>query len=268
MNLFKSSTLLLFLLFMGVAGVLPSHAAAPKRDFYQLKVYHLQNKEQEDRLDTYLQKAYLPALHRAGIQKVGVFKPIEKTDGTDAFAPEKLVFVFIPCSSAEQYLKLSPALEKDKAYQTDARDYLDAAFDKPVYNRFENVLMQAFTGLPTFRVPALKSSPAERIYELRSYEGATEKLHENKVAQFNNAEISIFKRLNFNTVFCGQVVAGSRMPNLMYLSTFENKDDQAAHWKAFGDDSEWKKLKAMPEYANNMLRMDVHLLHPAQYSEI
>ena len=261
--------LLLHLFAAGIAGPLSSRAAPPRRDFYQLRIYHLQTAEHAQRLNTYLRQAYLPALHRAGISKVGVFRPAEKADaGAPAGPAEQLVFVFVPCRSAEQYLTLEPALEKDKAYQTDAQQYLGAAFDNPMYARMETVLLRAFTGLPAFQVPALQGALSERVYELRSYEGATEKLHENKVAQFNNGEISIFKRLNFNTVFCGQVVAGSKMPNLMYLSSFENQADRDAHWRAFGADAEWKKLSAQPEYAHNMLRMDVYLLHPAAYSEI
>jgi hypothetical protein len=50
---------------------LASWAAAPKRDFYQLVIYRLKTAEQESRLDNYLQNAYMPALHRAGIEKVG-----------------------------------------------------------------------------------------------------------------------------------------------------------------------------------------------------
>lgn len=264
----KPLFLILFLFFSGLNGLLPSWGAAPKREFYQLKIYHLQTKEQAERLDAYLQKAYIPALHRVGIDKIGVFKPNAPTDASAPTPTEQLVFVFVPCRSAEQYLKLDPGLEKDPTYQAAAQDYLNTAFDNPAYARIETVLMNAFTGLPTLQLPTLKSVPSERVYELRSYEGASEKLHQNKVAQFNNGEISIFKRLNFNTVFCGQVVAGSKMPNLMYLSTFENKGDQEAHWKAFRDDAEWKKLSAIPEYAHNMLRMDVYLLHPAGYSEI
>ncbi|OUJ74215.1 NIPSNAP family protein [Hymenobacter crusticola] len=262
-------TLLLFsLILFGLGSPLRSSGAAPKREFYQLKIYHLQTKEQEQRLDTYLQQAYLPALHRAGIGKVGVFKPIASTDASAPAPTEQLVFVFIPCTSAEQYLKIDTDLEKDKQYQTAAQDYVNTAFDKPVYSRMEGVSMLAFTSMPSLHLPALKSGPAERVYELRSYESASEKLHANKVAQFNNGEIGIFKRLNFNTVFCGQVVSGSKMPNLMYLSAFENKADQEAHWKTFGADPEWAKMKAMPEYANNMQHMDVFLLHPATYSDI
>ena len=50
---------------------------AASRDYYQIQVYKLTGKVQEEKMDNFLKTAYLPALHRAGIQKVGVFKPIE-----------------------------------------------------------------------------------------------------------------------------------------------------------------------------------------------
>ena len=269
MTAWKPLLRLLGLLLAGLASPAASFGAGPAPDWYHLKVYHLSTPEQAARLDTYLQRAYLPALHRAGIAKVGVFKPAEPTEPGAPAPTERLVFVFVPCRSAAQCLNLDLQVGQDRGYQSDARDYLGAAFDQPVYTRIETVLMRAFTGLPTFQVPTtLRASAAERVYELRSYEAASETLHQRKVDQFNNGEISLFKRLNFNTVFCGQVVAGSHMPNLMYLSAFENQADRDAHWKAFGDDAEWKRLDTLPEYAHNMLRMDVYLLHPALYSDI
>ena len=33
------------------------------------------------------------------------------------------------------------------------------------------------------------------------------------------------------------------MPNLMYMTSFENKAARDEHWKTFGSDPEWKKLK-------------------------
>ena len=268
MKLLKLTALFLGLFLLGILVPLQSFGVSLKRDLFALKIYHLQTKEQVERLNKYLQLAYLPALHRAGIAKVGVFMQNEITDASATAPTEQLIFVFIPCSSAEQYTKLNLGLDTDQIYHTAAQDYLNTAFDNPIYTRIETVLMLAFAGMPTYHLPALTSVPLERVYELRSYEGATEKLHQNKVDQFNNAEIGIFKRLNFNTVFCGQVVAGSKMPNLMYLSTFANQQEQTAHWQAFKDDAEWMKLSAMPEYAHNLLRMDKYMLHPTAYSEI
>ncbi len=253
------NTFILWLLFAFI-GVNQAFSFAPKREYYQLKIYHLKDNSQKDRLETYLKQAYLPALHRAGVGKVGVFKPATEADS--------LVYILIPFKSVDQFLALSETLTKDKQYASAGQDYLNAEYNNPVYKGFESVLMESFARMPALVAPKLKSDVSERIYELRFYEAATEKLHENKISQFNNGELEIFNRLGFNTVFCGQVKAGGKLPSMMYMTSFENKTERDAHWKAFSADPGWKTLNALPEYAHNFLRADIYLLHPTAYSEI
>ena len=81
-------------------------------------------------------------------------------------------------------------------------------------------------------------------------------------------EIGLFKRLNFNAVFYSEVVAGSKMPNLMYMTSFENMDDRNAHWKAFGNDTAWIRLKTMPQYQNNVSHIDITFLRGVEYSDL
>lgn len=242
----------------------PAFSKAPERELYELKIYHLKSKEQEERVDKFLQQAYIPALHRAGIKKVGVFKPVEGDT-----AAGKRIYVYIPYSSPDQFFKLPQTLQNDKKYTSDGKDYIDAAYNNPAYSRIETVLMRAFPDMPQFEVPQLKAPKNERVYELRSYEGSTEKLYQNKVQMFNKGnEVGIFKRLGFNAVFYAEVLAGSHMPNLMYMTTFDSKASRDEHWKAFGDDAEWQKLRAMQEYQNNVSHADIFFLQPTNYSEI
>jgi len=60
-------------------------------------------------------------------------------------------------------------------------------------------------------------------------------------------EITIFNKLNFNSVFYGDVIAGCRMPNLMNMTSFENMADREAHWKEFTDDPDSKTNIAMDD---------------------
>jgi hypothetical protein len=57
------------------------------------------------------------------------------------------------------------------------------------------------------------------------------------------------------------------MPNLMYMTSFENMADREAHWQTFRDDSEWKQLSAKQEYKNNVSRNETILTHPTDYSD-
>jgi len=77
----------------------------------------------------------------------------------------------------------------------------------------------------------------------------------------------IFNKLNFSPVFYGDVIAGSHMPNLMYLTSYENMTERDAHWKSFTDDADSKKLFAMDEYKNNVSKADVILMHSTSYSD-
>lgn len=261
----KKATLLFALVLIALPFI---SAAAPKLDFYQIKIYHLKSAEQEQRVDEYLEKAYLPALHRAGISDVGVFKPVASADA-GAASEEKLIYVFIPFSSKEAFFNLNAKLQKDQKYLQDGAGYLDAKYNAPPYGRIETILLNAFEKGPKYNLPKLSSPKKDRVYELRSYEGHTEKISANKIQQFNKGdEIGLFKRLGFNAVFYGEVVAGSTMPNLMYLTTFENKADRDAHWDAFGKDDYWKKLSALPEYQNNVSKNVTKFLYPTNYSDI
>jgi len=129
-------------------------------------------------------------------------------------------------------------------------------------------IFYAFSLAPKMQLPQVQSAKSERVYELRSYESATEKIFANKVKMFNEGgEVPLFKRLNVNAVFYSEVVAGNKMPNLMYMTTFENMQDRDAHWKSFVDDAEWKTLSAMPEYQKNVQHIDIFFLRPTGYSD-
>ena len=80
-------------------------------------------------------------------------------------------------------------------------------------------------------------------------------------------EVALFNRLQFNAVFYAEVIAGSKMPNLMYMTTFNNKVERDIHWKNFGADTEWKTLSALPEYQHTVSKADIFFLRATSYSD-
>jgi len=233
------------------------------REYYEITVYHFKDAAQEKLIDNYLQKALLPALHKIKIIKIGVFKALSNDTTGD-----KLLYVFVPIKSVDEISKIADKLSTDETYQTAGSEYVNAAYNAPPYTRMETILLHAFPLAPTMNLPQLDAANKDRVYELRSYESPTEKLHLNKVQMFNQGgEIDIFRRLNFNAIFYAQVIAGCKMPNLMYMTSFENMQEREEHWKAFGDDPAWKKVSALPEYQNNVSHSDIVFLHPADYSD-
>ena len=255
---------LVFLLATNLFTITAGYAIPkPPSEFYEIRVYHFANDSQETRISNYLQNVLVPALHKQGISKVGVFKSLANDTVAD-----KMIYVLIPLRSADQMLSIYSKLNEDAGYLSAGKEYLDAEFDHPPYSRIESIMLIAFPLAPQMNLPQLKGARNERVYELRSYESATEKLHRNKVQMFNQGgEITLFKRLNFNAVFYASVMYGSRVPNLMYMTTFENKADREAHWKSFVDSPEWKKLSADPGYQHNVSKIDITFLRPTDFSD-
>jgi hypothetical protein len=234
------------------------------RDYFEIRVYHFATKEQETVIDDYLKNAFLPALHKNNRKLVGVFKPIANDTAAD-----KRIFVLIPHKSIKDFTELPGKLDRDKTYQTAGATYINAAYTKPVYSRMETILLYGFEGMGSVGKPRLNGKKAENIYELRSYEGHTEKISRNKIDMFNKGdEIGLFKRLEFNSVFYAQVLAGSRMPNLMYMTSFNSMEERDAHWKAFFADPHWKTLSADPNYKNNVSKNEITFLKSVEYSDL
>ena len=238
-------------------------ASGAGRDYYQIQTYRINGKAQEARIDNFLKNAYLPALHRAGIKAVGVFKP----QPTDTVFKNQVI-VLLPLSSLDQLEKLNNTLLKDPVYQTEGADFLNAPFDNVPFLRKESILLKSFPEAPEIFIPKHPTKPSERIYELRSYEGPTQNLFLKKVKMFNEGgEIKLFKTLDFNAVFYAEVISGPTMPNLMYLTTFSDMASHNAHWDAFRNHPDWKKLSALDEYKHTVSKSVIMLLNPTDYSD-
>jgi hypothetical protein len=237
---------------------------AQSNDFYQLKIYSFENELQVKQVDSFLKQAFLPALHRSGISKVGVFKPVNEEQ-----VQTKKIYILIPLKSLEQFEKLPELLDKDQQFQMDGKDYINASYDNPPYLRIESIILKTFKGMPGVGIPNHPTPRSERIYELRSYQGATEKIFQRKVEMFNEGgEIEIFKELGFSPVFFGEVISGASMPNLMYMTTFSNETSQKEHWDAFQAHPVWNAIKEIEKYKNTVSKIDKYMLYPTEYSDL
>ena len=87
---------------------------------------------------------------------------------------------------------------------------------------------------------------------------------------FNLHEMPIFQSVGLTPVLFSQTIVGSNMPNLTYMLVFPDDAARIAAWKRFGGSDEWKKLKAIPEYADKEIvsKITNKVLTPESYSEI
>jgi hypothetical protein len=244
-----------------VSGVMAEKkSGAGAREFYELRVYTLKDEQQQKMVEDYFTNAAIPALNKLGNKNIGVFTELKPAGQTKLYA-------LIPYSSLDDFLSVQDKLNKDKTYMDAGAAYLNAPATTPAYERIESSLLKAFVHNPELTAPGLKP----RIFELRRYEHASESAGKKKLEMFNDAgEIDIFKRLGFRPVFFGETLIGELRPNLIYMVTFDDMEAHDAHWKSFGADAEWKKISAIPDYADAKLvsRITSTMLIPLACSQI
>jgi hypothetical protein len=242
-----------------VGSAVADEARPKPTEMYELRVWTLPAAKQPA-LDNYLEKAYIPALKRFGIGPVGAF--VEKP------GPDQVkLYVLVVHPSAEGVATLPARLAANEEYRKAAGDYLAATPKEPVYSRIESSLLVPIEGMPKLEKPD-PSKP--RLLNLRVYESHNERAARKKIEMFNKAELAIFRRVGLTPVFFGETVVGSAMPNLTYMLVFPDEAGRAAAWSRFGADDEWKKLRAVPEYADKEIvsRITNKVLSPTAYSQI
>jgi hypothetical protein len=229
-------------------------------DFYELRRYEIETEEQKAGFDRFLSEAAIPALNRLNIKPVGVFYPVE------GISPLHVLLVH---PSLQSFVRMAARLGEDQEFVAKGADFINAPADKPAFKMQDTQLMQAFEGMPRLELPV--GEPG-RIFQLRTYESPSETTGLKKIEMFNTAEIAIFRKTGLRPVFFGQTLAGAKMPNLTYMLGFKDMDESKANWKTFIGDPEWKKLSAMPEYADKAILRKGGItnlyLKPADYSQI
>jgi hypothetical protein len=237
-------------------------AQAAPVEYYELRAYHLrQGGPQPKRLDDFLRDAAMPAFKRLGIGPVGVFQVAVGPDSPTTY-------VLIPHASPASIVTLPTRLAADAAYQTAGAAFLGASPTDPAYVRLESSLLKAFTGLPKLTPPAAVATNGPRLFELRTYANPTDKTHTRKIAAFNDAEIAVFQRAGFQTVFFSEALIGSNLPNIVYLLAFEDMAARDKYWNAFRADPEFKKMAATVEFQEEVSNISNVILRPAPYSQI
>jgi len=254
-------------------------AAESAREYYELRAYRLHagsgTRLKADAnpalLDAYLERAFLPALDKLGVKNVGVFTEVDVNKETTSAAPKpgSPVWVLIPHRTLESFVEVTATLNADATVQNVGTDYLNAPKSSPAFERIDSWLLLAFAGLPKMEVPAFsRNRTPTRIFEMRDYESHSELKALNKMAMFNDGEISLMKDLGMNPLFYGQALSGPDLPHLRYITGAADLATHLANWKKFGPDPRWVAMKDLPKYADNTSKNTARFVVPKPYSEI
>jgi hypothetical protein len=241
----------------------PGKPTAPgSAQYFVWRQYALRSGPQPQRMAAFLRDALLPALGRLGIKPVGVFS-------VSAGASSPALNVLTPHATLESAINMDGQIDNDKEFAQAASDYIGASPTEPAFVRQEVSLLQAFSNFTNVEVPAATASQGPRLFELRCYESPTEVAHRKKVDMFNKlGEVDIFRRVGIRPVFFSRTIVGPKMPNLVYMTVYDNFAAREKAWAAFGADPDWKKLNATPGYENIVSNITITFLSPTAYSQI
>ena len=229
------------------------------QEYYQLRKYTLTTGPQLALTQNYFEHALIPALNQMSIGPVGAFK-------VDIGPQTPTYYVLIPAASMETLATLETRLAGDSQFRKAAAAFWEAPASAPPFVRVETSLLSAFAGWPKLAAPKTE----KRIFQLRTYESATDAAHIRKVQMFNEAEIAIFVRTGLAPVFFGDILIGDRMPSLSYMLTFEDVADLNTKWSVFGSDPAWKELSRKPGNTDPEIVSNISNLYlsPLTFSQI
>lgn len=251
----------------GVSAEGAGHGQAPggaTPEFYLWRQYILRTGTQPRRLAEFLQQAAIPALNRLGHSPIGVFEVV-------AGVPSPTLFVLTPSPSLDRLATIDVRLQEDREFMQAGVSYIDAPATDPAYLRQELSLFAAFPKMPRIDVPAATAAKGPRLFELRTYESASEKAHLAKVRMFDElGEIEIFRKVGLTPVFFGRTLVGPRMPNFVYMLVHDDMAAREKSWDGFRTSPDWKKLAATPGYSDAEIVSNITTvyLRPAAYSQI
>jgi hypothetical protein len=244
------------------AAVIPTVAAASQnqesanKDVYEFRVYQLTGGGAKNQLKNYLVNALMPFLNKKG-GKVGIFSEYSLED------PPKL-YVLLTFPNMKEYFSIRQEMETDETYQANARAYHELPADRPVYERYETLLLEAFDSIPQLRQP----DEERGLFELRIYESYNEDAGRRKIMMFDDEELPLFDKIGLDAVFFGKNLAGGYLPALTYLLWFKDMKIRNERWDIFRVHPEWIAMRDKPVYANTVSKVRKIFLLPEDGSQI
>lgn len=241
-----------------VSGTAMASSAQPgqKKEFYEFRIYQLPSGGTKNTLKSYFTNALMPLFAKLGIV-LGAFEEYGQEE------PPKIYTLFI-YPSPDVFFKLQDELETNADYLAAAKSYFELPASKPVFERYETMLTEAFDSIPHHRKP----EAGRGLFELRTYESYNEDAARRKRAMFNDEELPLFDKVGLHPVFFSKMLAGTNMPALIYMLWFKDMDEREAKWKIFGSSDEWKTMSAKPIYADTVSKVHKKFLTPTDYSQI
>ncbi|MEX2261782.1 MAG: NIPSNAP family protein [Bryobacteraceae bacterium] len=249
----------LFLETLGVASAAAQSTQKMRTEFYLLENYYLRHSTQMARIHEFMSRGLLPAVS-------------ESHAGPKIFL-EGLVAAHLPqyaailgFGSLEEVAQWRAGRQKNDALRKAYRAWEDGP--EPPYEHYSETLLKAADYSP--EVQAGQPSKTPRVFELRVYHSPTWKQLAALHDRFAGPEIKIFHRVGVRPILYTETYIGANMPNLTYLTPFDNLAAREKAWEAFGSDPEWIKVRkeSVDAYGQIASVIQISLFKAAPYSPV
>jgi hypothetical protein len=230
-------------------------ASAAKGKVYIVQNYLLKNGTQLARWHRFMEQSAVPEL-----------KTLQAIYLEAVIAPHMpQAMTIMEFESLDQWRSVQRSLASSASYQQGFLEWETGA--EPPYESYSERLLAA-----TDFNPGLSShgNGSARVFEYRMYHSPAYRQLQALNERFAGPEIAIFHRTGVKPILYTNALSGDALPNLTYLTPFENLNAREKAGAAFTTDPEWLKLRAesVEKYGQISSVMHISLWKPAAYSPV
>lgn len=240
-----------------------SAADSAGNQFFEVRELKLRNSkaQQSQRLLAFFEQAHLPMTKRVGVAAVGYFSVYLGEESPRFY----LISAYDSLAHMQAVLEAKAA---DKAWMKASAEL--GSGPNPPFDRVHSRLLRAFDGMKRLEAPPIDADKPPRFFDLRTYQAETFHDVREKINMFNTEEIAIFRKTGINPVFFGETIVGDKMPNLTYLTWYDDEAGRAKAWQAFLAHPDWIRIRSKPGWGNDDIVADVGNTHlkPLPFSPI
>jgi hypothetical protein len=249
---------------LGGMGIMASVSNAAetgqgRANYYLLEQYFLRHSTQLPRINEFMSQGFLPT-----VSKFHTGPKIFLEALVAAHLPQFVTVLGL--TSLDELTSLRTRLRQDSTFQKSFAAWENGP--EPPYEYLTHTLLKA-----TDYSPAVSNSPSgekPRVFELRVYHSPTWKQLAALHRRFAGPEIKIFHRVGVQPILYTETVIGQNMPNLTYLTPFQDLAAREKAWSAFGADPEWMKVRKESIDADGQIAsvIQISLLKATSYSPV
>jgi hypothetical protein len=237
-----------------------------KYEYFEIRKMTIRGSEKLKRMIDYNNEVMIPGLKRIGIGPFGFMvddQQLNQSRNTEL----RDVYSFAPFRTMDELMGLRARFAQEADLVALSNEYQQGLSSKsPGFESQDRTLLRFFASVPKFEVP---TQAADRVFEMRIYRSFNTERNTAKIKMFEEGgEIEIFRKCGINPVFFGNAVFGTFMPNITYMTGYENPAAMTKAWDTFRAHPDWLKLKDDPVYADTATEIKKICLRPLPGSQI